>query len=547
MSKTRVYSYLRFSDPKQAAGHSAERQMAYAKKWAEDNGAELDTSLTLRDEGLSAYHQRHIKNGALGAFMRAIEDGMIPPGSVLIVEGLDRLSRAEPILAQAQMAQIINAGISVVTASDGKVYNRERLKEQPMDLVYSLLVMIRAHEESETKSKRVSAAVRRQCEAWKAGTFRGVIRNGKDPAWLRWTGDRFEEIPERANALREMLNLWIGGRGYAAAWRMLQERGADMSLLPATQATFYRMVSKKYIIGTKTISAGGETFELEGYYPPLVDPATFDLIVSARGRKKWKRGPSDVPSIITGSGITYCGYCGSIYIGQNSAGTRGRDKDGQPWPSDRRVRCQHSSDSCTSGSCTASVIEKAIFSYCSDQLRLDALHTPANDVERQAAAAHARAKANVAAIEEKIERVTAALLSDTGQAPAAFIKAARQLEEQLTQAKQEAEAAAEEAKKAATRQRATANEWSEIVEGILNLEQEPRIKARQMIIDTFERIVIYAKGITPSSNRNDPIDVVLISHGGDPRLITIDRKTGDLIDLEDMPQPEDTPPLELDY
>lgn len=29
-----------------------------------------------------------------------------------------------------------------------------RIKAQPMDLVYSLLVMIRAHEESDTKSKR---------------------------------------------------------------------------------------------------------------------------------------------------------------------------------------------------------------------------------------------------------------------------------------------------------------------------------------------------------------------------------------------------------
>ena len=217
MSKTRVYSYLRFSDPKQEAGHSVERQLAFARKWADDHGAELDTDLTMRDEGLSAYHQRHVKHGALGVFLRAVDEGRIAPGSILIVEGLDRLSRAEPLLAQAQLAQIINAGISVVTASDGKVYNRDQLKAQPMDLVYSLLVMIRAHEESDTKSKRVSAAVRRQCEAWQAGAFKGVIRNGKDPAWLRWDGERFVEIPERAEPLRQMLQLWLDGHGYASA------------------------------------------------------------------------------------------------------------------------------------------------------------------------------------------------------------------------------------------------------------------------------------------------------------------------------------------
>nr|WP_052906043.1 recombinase family protein [Pseudomonas fluorescens] len=157
--RAKVYSYLRFSDPKQALGNSADRQLQYAETWAKKKGLVLDDSLSLRDEGLSAYHQRHVTQGALGVFLRAVEDGRIKDGSVLIVEGLDRLSRAEPIQAQAQLAQIINAGITVVTASDGREYNRAGLKAQPMDLVYSLLVMIRAHEESDTKSKRVKAAI----------------------------------------------------------------------------------------------------------------------------------------------------------------------------------------------------------------------------------------------------------------------------------------------------------------------------------------------------------------------------------------------------
>lgn len=179
-SKGLVYSYLRFSDPKQSTGSSTDRQLAYAEKWASEHGLQLDSSLTLRDEGLSAYHQQHIKSGALGVFLRAVEDGRVPHGSVLIVEGLDRLSRAEPIQAQAQLAQIVNAGITVVTASDGKAYSRTRLKENPMDLVYSLLVMIRAHEESDAKSKRVKASIRRLCEGWQNGTYRGRVRQGHE-------------------------------------------------------------------------------------------------------------------------------------------------------------------------------------------------------------------------------------------------------------------------------------------------------------------------------------------------------------------------------
>jgi DNA invertase Pin-like site-specific DNA recombinase len=135
-----VYSYLRFSDPRQAEGSSADRQLEYAQRWAAERGLVLDESLSLRDEGLSGYHSRHVSHGALGVFLRAVEDGHIEAGSVLVVEGLDRLSRAEPLKAQAQLTQIIHAGIRVVTAADGQEYSLESIKANPYRLIHSLVV-----------------------------------------------------------------------------------------------------------------------------------------------------------------------------------------------------------------------------------------------------------------------------------------------------------------------------------------------------------------------------------------------------------------------
>ena len=86
----RVYSYIRFSDARQAAGHSSERQGEFAARWAAQHGLQLDDQLTMRDEGLSAYHQRHITQGALGVFLAAVQAGQVPPGSVLVV-GVDSL------------------------------------------------------------------------------------------------------------------------------------------------------------------------------------------------------------------------------------------------------------------------------------------------------------------------------------------------------------------------------------------------------------------------------------------------------------------------
>ncbi len=114
----KVYSHIRFSDVRQAGGASIERQQAYAFRWAAGHKPTLDEELSMRDEGLSAFHQKHGKQGALGVFLKAIEDGQLSPVSVLVVEGLDRLSRAELTQAQAQLTSIIGQmGVEAVTVA----------------------------------------------------------------------------------------------------------------------------------------------------------------------------------------------------------------------------------------------------------------------------------------------------------------------------------------------------------------------------------------------------------------------------------------------
>jgi hypothetical protein len=52
-AKSRVYSYLRFSDPKQAAGSSADRQAEYAARWAAEHNMQLDKRSLRVVDGLS--------------------------------------------------------------------------------------------------------------------------------------------------------------------------------------------------------------------------------------------------------------------------------------------------------------------------------------------------------------------------------------------------------------------------------------------------------------------------------------------------------------
>ncbi|WP_232437268.1 recombinase family protein [Burkholderia ubonensis] len=408
-AKPRVYSYLRFSDPKQAAGGSVDRQLEYAARWAADHEMELDAALSLRDEGLSAYHQRHVRQGALGVFLRAVEDCQVPSGSVLIVEGLDRLSRAEPLQAQAQLAQIVNAGITVVTASDGREYNRERLKAQPMDLVYSLLVMIRAHEESDTKSKRVKAAIRRQCQGWIAGSWRAPIRVGKDPHWVREAeGGGFELIPERATAVQFIVEMFKHGHGAVRVVRELAERRLQISETGRTHAShIYKLLANRMLIGEKSVEVDGETFRLDGYYPALLSPAEFaDLryLAEQRGRRK---GKGEIPGVVTGLGITYCGYCGAAIVAQNIMGRR-RMADGRPSPGHRRLQCvtySQSSGCKIGGSCSVVPVERALMLYCSDQINLTRL-LEGDGGTAALSARLASARQRVAELEAQVQRVT---------------------------------------------------------------------------------------------------------------------------------------------
>ena len=91
--RPRAYSYIRFSSPEQAKGDSLRRQMELAEQYAEAHGLELDTELTFRDLGVSAYRGLNVETGELRAFLKAVEEGIVAPGSVLLVESLDRISR----------------------------------------------------------------------------------------------------------------------------------------------------------------------------------------------------------------------------------------------------------------------------------------------------------------------------------------------------------------------------------------------------------------------------------------------------------------------
>src|SRR5262249_51166986 len=144
------YAYIRFSTSEQAKGDSLRRQIAEAQRWCESNDAILDNTLDfLNDLGQSGFDGSNLDDGGgLGLFLAAIKAGQVAPGSLLLVEKLDRFSRTDIDIAVAFFGKVLRAGVNIVSLKSGVEYSADMLRRQPTAIVTAVLEFILANEES---------------------------------------------------------------------------------------------------------------------------------------------------------------------------------------------------------------------------------------------------------------------------------------------------------------------------------------------------------------------------------------------------------------
>lgn len=244
VARAKAYSYLRFSTPEQRKGDSFRRQWEKAQSYAERHGLDLDEDLTFHDIGVSAFKGANAERGRLAAFRRAVEDGTVAPGSYLLVEDFDRLSRMDPWEAMGIFREIINHDVSVVTLKDERIWHRAGLKANPMQIMESILAMWTGHQESLKKGFRLA-------ETFKAKRQRLI--EGKEPrnpsvpykhgpAWVTWAPSegRFVLDPHRESIVREVF-AWVDeGWSIDRVARCLNKRGEPTWGINGRKADFWR-------------------------------------------------------------------------------------------------------------------------------------------------------------------------------------------------------------------------------------------------------------------------------------------------------------------
>ncbi|WP_222875762.1 recombinase family protein [Terrihabitans soli] len=311
----------------QLKGDSLRRQMELSRRYAAQHDLQLVED-TYNDIGISAFKGANVSGGALGKFLQAVKDKRIPWGSYLLVESLDRISREKPMLALATFTEIVRNGVSIVTLADNHVYPAG--ETDTPQLIYSIVVMGRAHDESRMKSSRISAA-------WNNKRANAANRKltAQCPAWLEMNEDRasFRVLADRADVVRRIFRESQSGIGnYSIARRLNEEKIAPFGRSKGWQTSYIaKILNNRAVLGEfqphhfvdGARVPDGEP--VENYFPPVVDEELFFTAQGARNQRRAGGGGRRGPYISNlFSGIASCDYCGGrMHFLNKGAGPKG--------------------------------------------------------------------------------------------------------------------------------------------------------------------------------------------------------------------------------
>lgn len=327
----RCYSYIRFSSPEQMKGDSKRRQIAYADEYAKTNGLTLDDNLRITDYGLSAFHGHHRSKGALGKFLELVEEGSIPPGSHLVIEALDRLTRQEILEAVHLLSGLLLKDIVICTVADNQIYQREKFEIG--ELIISAVKLAQGHEESLKKQNRLKEVWKRKREDIASKKLKLTTNC---PAWLEYsekTGE-FQPIPLMEGIVQRIFDMKHNGIGVSTIVKTLNHeaaglapgrrrcKGAAKKDCEWRESYIQKILRTRTVLGEfqprcRTKDGPNEPLRMvnvgdsiKDYYPRIIDGDLFYAVQDQLEQNQKKGGRNGAVSNLFGH-IAKCGYCGA--------------------------------------------------------------------------------------------------------------------------------------------------------------------------------------------------------------------------------------------
>lgn len=323
---TCVLSYTRFSSKRQAKGQSYQRQTKAALDWCEEYGYKLDEQWCFHDPGVSGWTGENAKTGELSVLLKLVREEKIPRGSILLIEAMDRLTRANLVPAVMLLSELLTAGIEIVTLQDGgKKRLTEKSAQNPFEFMTAIMALSSGNIESSRKSDMVRKAYAANRDSGKSQIF------GSAPGWL-WRKDKYSpwQLDEaKAESVRKVFALCIEGCG---ASEIARRANAEGWVVPTRLANKKRgggwpitmpskLIRNRAVIGEhqhrdRTHEAHDKHWmgesrgePIKDYYPAVVSEDVFFAAQAATTRRR-KPQRRDEWYLNIWSGLLVCGECG---------------------------------------------------------------------------------------------------------------------------------------------------------------------------------------------------------------------------------------------
>lgn len=326
--------YIRFSTPEQAAGDSERRQQTSAKKYARENN--LIVTSTYIDKGVSAFEGKNATSGQLGVLLEDVDNKVIPPGSTLICESLDRLSRNSLDEADKLVGLILAKNISIATWCDNKLYTPES-KDSLVDRITRMVTNARAREESEMKSLRGK-------NVWsmkhKLAAENKIPKTAMCPSWLELDENRqFSIKQDVAKIYREIIDMYLSGYGYMHIVRHLNKNYETVEFFGRKPKQWYETNIKKflsdpamtgtftYVKNRKKIKDDSLIEHITDYYPAIASQEEYARIQSIRNSRNKGQGGRSGKILNIFANLVKCTYCkGTMRRDNRSSSKNGKYK-----------------------------------------------------------------------------------------------------------------------------------------------------------------------------------------------------------------------------
>ncbi|MBA6379548.1 MULTISPECIES: recombinase family protein [unclassified Colwellia] len=314
--KNKAYSYIRFSLKRQLQGGSLSRQQESVITYCDEHSLELDNELSFQDLGKSGFTGANLSTEAgLSLFINACEEGLVKKGGVLIIENFDRLTRQKVNVAVKLFLSLLEH-VDIVTLHDKRRYTKD---VEMTDLIMAIIIMSRAYEESETKSKRMRHQWDRKRE-----NVSTVKLTKFCPFWLTLADDRTHFIVDKSRVtdVKHVFQLSIDGLGQSKIAEQLNKEGIPSSRGGTWASSSVReLLTNKMVLGhyQPKLRREGKTTPVgdvvPDYYPQVISEEMYYKSASSRNERKnagsskgGRRGDSFNNLL---QGVAKCGKCDS--------------------------------------------------------------------------------------------------------------------------------------------------------------------------------------------------------------------------------------------